>query len=205
MGNDSEPIGATPGDDLSGLLRTDLIERRDRDAVELEAIDQAYREYIFKPGRKALKDGWFSDEFIRGVHLDMFGTIWDWAGKYRTTELNLGVAPHLIPEQIQLLCGDFKYWSSREGSMDIIEIAARMQNRLTKIHPFRNGNGRHARLMTDIFLSSRGHPLPRWPQVQLMTDGHEIRECYIEAMKAADNGDYSKIIAFMNEYLDRNT
>jgi hypothetical protein len=38
-----------------------------------------------------------------------------------------------------------------------------------------------------------------------MTDGHEIRECYIEAMKAADNGDYSKIIAFMNEYPDRNT
>ncbi|MGH7796278.1 MAG: Fic family protein [Candidatus Binatia bacterium] len=73
----------------------------------------------------------------------MFGEIWEWAGKYRTDRLNVGLEAHLIPEQIKLLCGDFNYWNSDESTMPSLEIAARLQNRLTRIHPFTNGNGRH--------------------------------------------------------------
>ena len=131
----------------------------------------------------------------------MFGSIWDWAGKYRTTRLNIGVESYLIQENIQALCGDFSYWDSSDSSMPIVEVAARLQNRLTKIHPFKNGNGRHARLLTDIFFYSREHPLPQWPQIHLMSQGHEIREQYINAMKKADQGDYSELIRFIEECL----
>lgn len=201
MKDENGTAGATL-DDATGLIQTQLTDKRARDAAELEAIESAYQKYIFSPRRKALEDGWLSDGFIRQVHFDMFGAIWNWAGKYRTKVLNLGIEPHLIPKRIQLLCGDFNYWNSPSRSMEIIEIAARLQNRLTRIHPFRNGNGRHARLITDIFFDSRGHKLPKWPQIQLITHGEKIRERYINAMKAADKGDYSHLIEIIREWID---
>jgi Fic-DOC domain mobile mystery protein B len=202
MANETEPAGATPGDDVSGLLRPELQNRADRDAIELEEIDRTYRKYVFNTRRRDLKPGWFSDPFIREVHREMFGTIWDWAGRYRTVELNIGIAWRLIPEQIQQLCGDFKHWISVDSSMDTIEIAARLQHRLTWMHPFKNGNGRHARLMTDIFFRSRSHAIPQWPQIQLVTHGEEIRERYIAAMKAADRGEFGALIALFNAWLE---
>ncbi len=201
MSDENETASATNGDDTSGLIQTQLIDKRARDAAELEAIELAYQKYIFNPRRRALEIGWLSDGFIRQVHSDMFGTIWDWAGKYRTKRLNLGMEPHLIRDQIQLLCGDFSYWNSPACSMEIIEIAARLQNRLTRIHPFRNGNGRHSRLITDIFFDSRRHKLPQWPEIQLITHGEKIRERYIAAMKAADHEDYKELIAIIQEWI----
>jgi Fic-DOC domain mobile mystery protein B len=143
-----------------------------------------------------------TDELIRRVHFDMFGEIWEWAGKYRTDSVNMGVDFHLIPEQIKLLCGDFNYWNSAKGAMAPLEIAARLQNRLTRIHPFINGNGRHTRLITDIFFHSVKHPLPKWPQIQLLSEGDLIRSRYIEAMKAADKEDYRELMAFMKEFVE---
>jgi fido (protein-threonine AMPylation protein) len=85
--------------------------------------------------------------------------------------------------------------------MPELEVAARLQNHLTRIHPFKNGNGRHARFMTDIFFDSRGLKLPTWPQIQLLTAGDEIRNRYIAAMKAADQEDYSQLMRFIDECL----
>ena len=67
---------------------------------------------------------------------------------------------------------------------------------------FTNGNGRHARLFTDIFLHSRQHPIPQWPQIQLMVKGNEVREQYITAMKKADDGDLTNLIHFIEECLE---
>lgn len=203
MNNEDETTGATPGDDAAGLIQTQLTDKRARDAAELEAIDLAYQKHVFDPRRKPLENGWLSDRFIRQVHADMFGTIWDWAGIYRHKPLNLGIEPHLIRDQIQALCGDFSYWNSPACSMDTIEIAARLQNRLTWIHPFINGNGRHARLITDIFFDSRQHQLPLWPQIQLLTHGDTIRKRYIAAMKKADQGDFAELIALIQEWIPK--
>ena len=195
MSNDTQPVDATPGDDLSGLLASNLTTRTARNAAETDAIGRAYDKHIFRARGKKRGSKWLTDQFIRTIHHDMFGAIWDWAGKFRTIRLNIGVEPHQIREQIQLLCGDFDHWDS--GNMPVLEVATRLQNRLTRIHPFKNGNGRHARLITDIFFYSRKHPLPQWPQIQLMSQGHEIREQYIAAMKKADQEDFSALIHFI--------
>ena len=146
--------GATPGDDASGLIQRQLTDRASRNAAELDAISRAYNKHIYRARRKRAGAVWLTDQFIRAVHYDMFGEIWEWAGKYRTGPVNIGFDFHLIPEQIKLLCGDFSYWNSAKSSMPPLEIAARLQNRLTRIHPFTNGNGRHARLITDIYFHS---------------------------------------------------
>ena len=199
--DETKPIGATPGGDTSGLLLEHLTTPAARNAAEAEAISRAYDKHVFRARRKKQGTIWLTDDFIRKVHKEMFGTIWEWAGKYRQTSMNLGVEPHQIQEQIKLLTEDFFYWNDTGSTMAVIEIAARVQHRLTNIHPFTNGNGRNARLITDIFLHSRNHPIPQWPQIQLMAQGNEIREQYITSMKKADNGNFTDLIQFIEECL----
>jgi Fic-DOC domain mobile mystery protein B len=205
MDDETQPVGATPGEDVSGLLLAKLTTRAVRHAVETESISRAYDKNIFRARRKPRASKWFTEEFLRGVHHDMFGLIWEWAGKYRTDNLNIGMDWHLVPEQVRLLCDDFLYWNSSTSTMPILEVAARLQNRLTKIHPFRNGNGRHARLITDIFFYSREHPLPQWPQTHLMSEGHQVRERYIVAMQRADQGDFSSLTKFFEDALSNHS
>jgi Fic-DOC domain mobile mystery protein B len=200
MSNGTEPEGATPGGDTSGLIRTDLTTSDARNAAETEAIDETYAKYVHKARKKKPGSGWLTDELIRKVHSDMFGSIWEWAGKYRRHNSNLGVQWLRIPEEVKKFCGGFAVWDS-DGSMPVLEIAARLQNRLTWIHPFTNGNGRHARLITDIFFDSREHRLPEWPQIHRMAQGDAIRTQYINAMKTADQGKYEDLVNFMKEYL----
>lgn len=202
MTDSSEPLGATPGQDTSGLLLHHKSSRDDINVAETEAIDRAATQYVHRARKKSRDTEWLTDEFIRNVHKDMFGGIWDWAGKYRTIRLNIGFEPHQIPEQIKLLCGDFLVWNSSTSSIPVMEIAARLHHRLTKIHPFKDGNGRHARLMTDIFLHSRGHSLPRWPQIHRLTQGDLIRKQYVAALKQADGGDYSALQALLENWLE---
>lgn len=205
MNDETEPAGATPEDDISGLLLIHLTSRDARNAAELELVNLAYKKHIYRARRKPPNGGWLTDAFIRRVHFDMLGTIWEWAGKYRTAEVNIGIDWRQIPEQVRILSDDLRYWNSDKCSMEVIEIAARLQNRLTWIHPFKNGNGRHARLITDIFFYSQRHRLPRWPQIQLITEGDSERERYIAAMKDADEGDYTALIQFIDACLDRKT
>lgn len=202
MSDGTTPSGATPGEDLSGLRRSNLTDKRERDAAELQSIAQAYDKYIFRARDKKPGTGWLTEELIRRTHRDMFDGIWDWAGKYRTSALNIGVNFHRIPEEVVRLCGDFQFWDSQESKMGPVEIAARLQNRLTRIHPFKNGNGRHARLITDIFFQSRGLALPTWPQLQLMPQGDLVRRAYISAMKKADQEDYSDLMKFIEDLSD---
>ena len=201
MTGETHPIGATPGGDTSGLLLPHLSTTAARNATEAEAISRAYDKYVFRARRKKQGAVWLTEDFIRQVHKDMFGTIWEWAGKYRQTTLNLGVDPRQIQEQIRLLTEDFLYWNDTKSTMSVIEVAARLQHRLTNVHPFINGNGRHARLITDIFFYSRKHSIPQWPQIHLMTQGDEIQEQYISAMKQADGGDITDLIRFIEECL----
>lgn len=157
--------------------------------------------HLFRARRKKRGTEWLTDAFIRKVHEDMFGNIWEWGGQYRQTRLNIDVEPHRIREQIKLLTGDFFSWNEATSTMPVVEIAARLQHRLTQIHPFLNGNGRHARLMTDISFYSRHHSIPQWPQIQLMSQGNQVREHYIRAMKNADEGDLTNLIQFIEECL----
>ncbi len=77
------------------------------------------------------------------------------------------------------------------------EIAARFHHRLVAIHPFPNGNGRHARLITDLLLEKRlDRPRFTWGSTDLEQPG-AARQRYIAALQAADRGDYAPLLAFV--------
>lgn len=131
----------------------------------------------------------------------MFGEVWDWAGKYRQVELNIGVPPHKVVEEIGRLLGDFHAWHALTAEeMPILERAARLHHRLAWIHPFRNGNGRHARMTADVYLYSQRQALPNWPGEELAAT-NETRKRYLAALKAADRGDFELLVALIQSLL----
>ncbi len=79
----------------------------------------------------------------------------------------------------------------------------RIHHRLVKIHAFVNGNGRHARLVSDIYLYNNDNPLPNWPRRKLIEQG-DIRNKYIAALKDADRGNFATLEKFTADVLDTN-
>jgi Fic-DOC domain mobile mystery protein B len=98
--------------------------------------------------------------YLRDLHLRMFDQTWKWAGTYRTTE-KIGVQPHEIREGIGTLIGDARYWLEHR-TYPADELAVRFHYRLVWIHPFANGNGRHARLMADVLAQRQERPVFSW-------------------------------------------
>ena len=129
------------------------------------------------------------------LHKRMFGQVWKWAGEYRNTERNIGVAPYQIPVKLKALFDDVKFWIENHTFPDL-EIAVRLHHRLVLIHPFPNGNGRISRLMADLLMHQLGEPRLYWGDGNL-TDITELRKKYIDALHAADAGVYSGLIKFV--------
>jgi len=189
------PEGATPIDDAEGLIPS-LLTRTELNAFEAENILQAMDKHLKR--RKNPKKPWLTDAYIRLVHKDMLGKVWKWAGRYRDTELNIGVPVHQIREEIKKLCDDAAYWDAHQ-SMPVLERAVRTHHRLAQIHPFKNGNGRHARLVSDITLYSHGHPLPAWPNPNIGEEGG-TRGAYLKALREADHGDFKPLTDFVKQF-----
>jgi len=140
--------GTTPldYDELKGLLPTHITSRGELDFLEMENINQAI---IWSESFKATN--LINIEFICKLHEKMFSNVWKWAGKFRKSQKNMGIPYIQIEVELQTLCDDAQAWSEH-NTYSPDEYAARFHHRLVFIHPFSNGNGRHARLMADLIL-----------------------------------------------------
>jgi Fic-DOC domain mobile mystery protein B len=135
-----------------------------------------------------------TERYVRELHRRMFDQTWQWAGTYRTTEKNIGIAPHEIRDTLGCLLGDVRWWVEHQ-TFPADEIAVRLHHRLVFIHPFSNGNGRHARLMADVLAKTQGRPLFSWGGANITRAG-DFRKRYIDALQKADAGDITALLAF---------
>lgn len=136
-----------------------------------------------------------NESFIKTLHKKMFGDIWKWAGTYRISERNIGVAPYEIQPKLRVLLDDVKFWLEHKTYSEK-EIAIRFHHRLVQIHPFPNGNGRISRLMADLLMKKQGFSNLNWGSGSL-TQISELRKNYICALQKADRGDYSPLLEFV--------
>lgn len=190
MGTDAP--GATPltPDDIDGLIPDHIETRGELDEWEQANILQAENQ-LRRRGLGEILD----DLALRELHRMMFGDTWDWAGDYRSRETTIGIDPRQIAVRLRRLCEDTRYQrDTRVFPPD--ELAARFHHELVCIHPFRNGNGRHARLATDILLESVGRERFTWGSQDLIRAG-DARTRYISALRAADRGDYGPLFEFV--------
>lgn len=187
------PEGATPldPDETDGLLLSHITTRAELDRWEQDNIAEAERWAFRRTHPDILTDG-----FVRRLHKRMFGNVWRWAGTYRKTGKNIGIDAWQIAMATRTLCDDCAVWIEHDVYPSD-EIAVRFHHRLTAIHPFANGNGRHARLMTDILLVQLlKQPRCTWGSGNLVNPG-DCRQQYISALRAADRFDFGPLLAFI--------
>ncbi|MDX1385943.1 MAG: mobile mystery protein B [bacterium] len=189
------PPGATPIDDISGIIPKHITTQGDLDEAEFANVNKAYQKYFL--GGLSDRKAPFTFEWILVVHREMFGEVWDWAGQIRKTQPNVGIAPAQIQVSLHQLLGNLKTWE--ESQMDPIEISARLHHELVRIHPFKNGNGRWARLITNIYQRKLKRALFQWPEKALKEEG-DFRKYYIDALKKADRGDFKSFIQIHREH-----
>ena len=187
--DNSTPLTA---DEKDGLQLKWITLRSELNEVEARNIAQA-QIWLLSNKNKEI----FSTTFLCTLHKKMFGEVWKWAGVFRTTERNIGVAPYQIPVKLMQLFDDVKYWIAN-NTYSNHEIAVRFHHKLVQIHPFPNGNGRVSRLMGDIIFQKLEGKNLYWGNTDLVNVS-EVRKNYINALRNADNGDYSDLLEFTKE------
>lgn len=188
------PEGATPleQEEMDGLKDYSISTRNELDEIEGLNILAAYDWLANKNAEDIL-----SESFLCRLHQAMFGEVWTWAGQYRSTEKNIGCRSYLIVRSIRELLNNTKFMiDSKEVPNE--EVLVRFHHGLVKIHPFSNGNGRHARLACDLLASQLGLAPFSWGNSSdNLTSGSKIRALYIAALKAADRGDITLLMDFV--------
>lgn len=184
---------ATPINDISGLKlpRDKVYSLKEIYVAEANNIAIATIKYLSAPPSRKVAS--FSYEWLCTLHEEMFDNVWDWAGKFRQVELSIGIKAYKVPTALKELVNDIEFWDKHK-TFDIYETAARIHHRAVQIHPFKNGNGRWSRMLGNIYLRQNGSMPVKW-QEDMLSKENPKRDEYIIALKAADNGDYSKLIA----------
>ena len=176
-------------EEREGLIPSYIALRHELNDAEQANILQA-QQWALKRKRDIL-----NEKFLNTLHQRMFGQVWRWAGKYRRTGKNIGVDAYRIPLEIRQLLDDCRYWLDHQ-TYEIDELAARFHHKLVWIHPYPNGNGRHARLATDLLLITQGKTRFSWGSENLV-DATETRQRYISALRSADQHDMQPLLDFV--------
>lgn len=177
-------------EEREGLVPSYITLRSELNAADQENINEA-ESWAFARKRGDVLD----EAFLKSLHERMYGKVWKWAGEYRTTAKNIGVDAYRIPTDVRELLDNVRYWIEHE-THPADEIAARFHHGLVQIHCYPNGNGRHARLATDILLKQLGTEPFSWGGANLVDEGG-LRERYIDALRAADQHDIAPLVDFV--------
>ena len=187
------PEGDTPLDldESEGLLLTHISTHAELDRWEQDNIIEAL-EWLDKTKPNNILD----EQYIKKLHHMMFRNVWRWAGRFRHSDKNIGGPWHQISTSLRNMCDDTHIQIERRTESPD-ELSIRFHHRLVWIHPFPNGNGRHARLMTDTLLENvLNCPKFTWGSGNLVKSG-DTRKRYIDALQSADRYDYEPLRKFV--------
>jgi len=128
---------------------------------------------------------------LRNWHKRWLGDVYKWAGEYRTVNMQKGdflfAASNLIPKLMQDYEKNYLNRFTPCNGFDaerLIEALSVCHVELIIIHPFREGNGRLARVLATIMALQAGMPLLDFTYMT------EHKDEYIGAIHAGHSGDY---------------
>jgi len=188
-----------PHDELSALL-DEVVDILDKPITQASVYDleQGFQNRVSDELMPAAIEGslpldeLLSDHFVRGLHTRLYGDIWAWAGRWRTIEVNIGVAPEQIAVELRNALDNIAYrwehtddWSSRE-------LGITVHAETVRIHPFTDGNGRTTRLLADLVFAAAQDP------TEWQYDWNVEKQRYIDLLRAFDAyRDASELAAFV--------
>ena len=139
------------------------------------------------------KDHRFTAADICKMHKTWLGNIYEWAGKYRQVKMSKDDFSFAFPEQIPKLMAEFEKGPLREFTPchfkshdEIAKALAVVHTELVLIHPFREGNGRVARMLAILMGLQAGLP-PLEFKDMITKDKAE----YIRAIQIGFSGNYA--------------
>lgn len=174
--------------------------------LEIEGIKRAW-DFVLKKRKKTKIS--ITPSFIKKLHKVGFAWIFPkTGGKFRKVEVTVSdhIPPkyHLLPQLMDNYCKNLKERLKHLPTLDqstflkkLVRFLAWVHHRFLWIHPFKDYNGRIARLLNNaIFLNLD------LPPIELKVETKVGRYKYVEALKNADNGNYSNLERLIREAIE---
>ena len=193
-----------------GLVLKNLMcikDQREMDEVESVALKQA-EDYLF--GLYGAEHR-FKAKDICNMHKVWLGRIYPWAGQYRSVDLTKEIRfahAKLIPElmeNFEVECLARYTPCIFKTHRELIRALAEVHVEFVLIHPFREGNGRIARVLTTLMALQAAQPILDFKSIQQGSG----KECYFEAIRAGLDRNYEPMQKIIEEIfkktLDRQT
>lgn len=186
-----------------------IIPRSQLIPLEIEGIKRVW-DFVLKKRQRAKIS--ITPQFIKKLHSVGFGWIFPKiAGKLRKIEVAVSdhVPPkyHLLPQLIDDYCKDLKERSKHlpglnqpEFIKELTSFLAWVHHRFLWIHPFKDYNGRIARLLVNIILLNLN-----LPPIELKIATKKARKQYIETLSGADKGDCSGLENLIRQAIEETT
>ncbi len=180
-----------PDDNLLGITDKNII--NEHEAKEIAKAEL----FIFGLENEVL----LSSSLILEIHKIAFSHLYDWAGKWRTTDVRVGQLippnPNQVLHNIYQFIDNLNYKISIAiTTQDHIETLAYSHYEFIRIHPFNNGNGRTGRIVMNIVAMKFGYQ-----PLELYHQKGNSRKIYINAMKMTDNDDFELLKNLIREEL----
>ncbi|QDT43472.1 Adenosine monophosphate-protein transferase VbhT [Gimesia alba] len=199
--------------DVSGNIEAEYVDEQEKVLVnkqgirDLETLQIAEEEGLTKAYESLLAevrtDTPMTSELLCHIHSRIFGDIYEWAGRWRTVQISKPGAiwppPHYLDESMKTFeKGVLQKYPATQLTNDEVfcEALGEIQGEFLAIHPFREGNARTIKLMTNLLSIQSERPL-------LIYDTTEVgAQQYIDAAKAAlARKDYQPMIQIIRQAL----
>jgi len=202
LGDEGEFESGSHGRVLKNLLG--IVSKREMDRVENEALERTDNYY----SRHITTETVFTVELIHEMHFHFLGTIYAWAGRERTVDMSKDGFPFPPAIFLKTALSDFEQNHLRRLTplrpapiADIAKIIAEVHAEFLIIHPFRDGNGRIARLLAKL-MALQASEAP--PYYGFSGKGSKVQNRrYLKAVFEGYKENYQPLTDFFAEALKR--
>ena len=174
-----------------GLVLKNLLGIKSR--KEMEALEtERYMRVLDACAHRYRRNHRFTSQDLLDIHREWLGGIYSWAGTYRQVNISKGDFPFASAAHIPSLMNDFEknilaVWTPCKGGSiptDAKALAV-VHAEFILVHPFREGNGRLGRLLSDLMALQAGFVPLDFGDIK----GRK-RRYYFSAVRAAMRKDY---------------
>ena len=191
-----------PGSDGQVLKnRLGIVAKQDMDEAEARALERAMDELV----RMYDENHRFTAIDICELHKIWLGEIYEWAGKYRQVNVNKGDFPFAAAGRVPALMAEFERGALRhytpcnfKNRTEVVRALAEVHTELVLTHPFREGNGRVARVLSTLMALQAGMPLLDFSLI-----AEENKNEYFAAVQAGLDKNYKPMEKVFSEIIER--
>ncbi len=156
-----------------------------KDSIEVKNLGIAF-DFLYE---LAQEDVHVSENYLKQIHKLIIGDDESLSpGEYRNIGVIITGSDHTPPEpfEVPIKMRELFDWINDSQSQNPIITAAVAHHEMVKIHPFKDGNGRTARLLLNLILLKAGFPICNIKRTE--------RPDYYNVLSLADEGEYEPII-----------